>query len=956
MFYEKNMLMRFQDYLILFVFQILKSHYKKVTEFAKITGPLYEVKTIALLYLRALKQHENFQIASNMKAAHSFDDIVFVTDNRTIFIQLKHKEKAQKKIIDIHQLLQLKGDYSLLKYYKSYCEIEKQWKSDIHLKLCGKFENSVFVLYTNCRIDEKLGIKNKFDFVEIINSGGTSSCFEKKHDKDIYHLFERLPEYEQILTQAINSDQIQESADILNIVKKLLNSNAKYLPSEADLTMLLTEIKSLGSLSNWKEFLAKFYLLSEQASEKQLDNRIRQEMKNICSSDIMFSNFLWEVQHWWNNDNYFLTNKTQFWQNILEIHIGIISGKKSNLTVLKKIQYNENELNTIRKKFAPSERIINIVSECRNFTCLKVMQSLERCVYINIEILKSHCNKLLTLWKLGSECEILLVEGWENMFEIVEGCFDVLRTKLDKTLMVVTSSSDEKPMQLFNLFQHRIIDDSFSFNQLNKTSKQSILETNINFQGNSLSLKSLADKTAFGRLLTCDILTELLTENNTLEVGKKETEENKFYFTRVMKRREYVNEKIFQKQWNKYFAVSETSLEELEELIPQETIEKYDKNKDIDLNSCHIYVIDEDADFRQICKLCNDDESVFTDKSFNEGNSVHWLQKCTDGFMWKNSYGDIKLIKTHLMQDTVYVEYKTLSDITKHPDKLVLIVGDPGMGKSTALSHFATEFKKKDLTKWVVRVNLNEFTDYLSQNKPDATYILIQAGKFTTKFQQHLFEYELQTGGNVVVLLDGFDEISPLYSEKVINIIERLLQMEIRSIWITSRPVMKDMLEDSLHTLSYMLQPILLENQTKFLLQLWKVPYASTYKCFDFTNKLFNLITRSLRNFCGDFTGSPLHLKLLGEILQDEVLHYLETGEFVTNLPYALDVLNLYYKFVEKKLEIFKKKYKLDTTKTGVCENYQDLKNKVQESHMICALVSVLGIKEIKKLYNSEIF
>ena len=72
---------------------------------------------------------------------------------------------------------------------------------------------------------------------------------------------------------------------------------------------------------------------------------------------------------------------------------------------------------------------------------------------------------------------------------------------------------------------------------------------------------------------------------------------------------------------------------------------------------------------------------------------------------------------------------------------------------------------------WIVKVNLNDHTDYLSQNDPSPKELLLKAGGFNTLFERSLFIYQMFTGGNIVVMFDGFDEICPIYYDKIIDIL-----------------------------------------------------------------------------------------------------------------------------------------------------------------------------------------
>jgi hypothetical protein len=89
----------------------------------------------AFLFTRALHKTEEFYLASNVDGAGAFDDLVFRYRLRepdvwkTCFIQLKHKKSEGKHensevTIKRSNLTKMSGDFSLFKYFQSYCEIK----------------------------------------------------------------------------------------------------------------------------------------------------------------------------------------------------------------------------------------------------------------------------------------------------------------------------------------------------------------------------------------------------------------------------------------------------------------------------------------------------------------------------------------------------------------------------------------------------------------------------------------------------------------------------------------------------------------------------------------------------------------------------------------------------------------------------------------------------------------
>ncbi|KAJ4426036.1 hypothetical protein ANN_27663 [Periplaneta americana] len=111
---------------------------------------------------------------------------------------------------------------------------------------------------------------------------------------------------------------------------------------------------------------------------------------------------------------------------------------------------------------------------------------------------------------------------------------------------------------------------------------------------------------------------------------------------------------------------------------------------------------------------------------------------------------------------------RSLQELMLLSDKVKLLVAHPGMGKSTEILTLAQEFKRREPACWVVTVALIEHTRYLKNCEISAVEFLLKAGKLMSDFATSLLKHELHHVGNIVILIDGFDEICPDYADKMI--------------------------------------------------------------------------------------------------------------------------------------------------------------------------------------------
>ena len=136
-----------------------------------------------------------------------------------------------------------------------------------------------------------------------------------------------------------------------------------------------------------------------------------------------------------------------------------------------------------------------------------------------------------------------------------------------------------------------------------------------------------------------------------------------------------------------------------------------------------------------------------------------------------------------------------------------------------------------------MRIDLNEYTGLLRSQKGKAMdkekvlqFISKEVLKLECHLEKELFKkcFEGNEINKVVVMVDGFDEISPQYKETVIDMLQVLkLTTSLEQLWVTTRPHLREELEDNVQQLSYTLQPFSEDEQVEFLSTLWSEPLGS---------------------------------------------------------------------------------------------------------------------------------
>jgi predicted NACHT family NTPase len=137
--------------------------------------------------------------------------------------------------------------------------------------------------------------------------------------------------------------------------------------------------------------------------------------------------------------------------------------------------------------------------------------------------------------------------------------------------------------------------------------------------------------------------------------------------------------------------------------------------------------------------------------------------------LWRDTNCNIDIIRRYI--DNTKCENYVMESVVEHNDRTMLLVAEPGMGKSIFLSYMAHEIKKWKPSVWVLRINLNEHTKELEDIKFEQENIekcreflwsaAHSSKESALKATKEIFLQSLEQTGKMVIILDGFNELSP---------------------------------------------------------------------------------------------------------------------------------------------------------------------------------------------------
>jgi hypothetical protein len=271
------------------------------------------------------------------------------------------------------------------------------------------------------------------------------------------------------------------------------------------------------------------------------------------------------------------------------------------------------------------------------------------------------------------------------------------------------------------------------------------------------------------------------------------------------------------------------------------------------------------------------------------------------------------------------------------------------MGKTSTLLHFKEQLERKHPNFFHYFVQLQKFTSsFISDDKFDKNLqITVQTIHkmigITKSFDQSLF-MELFKKKKVVLMFDGFDEISPKYSKFVIQLLifcHNQCQM-----WVSTRSHLTHELVKALDSPSFRILPFNHEDKANFFFKFWA--QESENHAENLIEIARNLVDRfsSTVNYevFNDFIGIPLQIRMLAEIFKE---NFGESMEGFVNSDNEISFYQFYDYFIRMKLKIRKNKGEVAADEEIHLENEEI---SIIQFHCVKALTQVLGADQISLL------
>jgi ankyrin repeat protein len=513
-------------------------------------------------------------------------------------------------------------------------------------------------------------------------------------------------------------------------------------------------------------------------------------------------------------------------------------------------------------------------------------------------------------------------------------------------------------------------------------SQEIVLEKKIDFQGCEVTMRSVLQRHGnVEDVLGPELVTDMITEEIPVNIGGRLQVNTGYYAVRVLERNVYLRLDILKDVdlLRHVFVVSGMRENDLSEFAPsRQTVQTFSY-------SCKNGVLCDKANETDSPKEVgfiriegNDLETCYSVLcEMHSEKTLHWVEFKNRNFLWIRSNGATDNLLNYVDYGRTRLDPQVVTEYMKNPiggineeviwklnERTVLVVDEPGMGKSSTTTQVAWHTKSADPTSWVVRINWNDHTRKLQEINTatfnfDSLVEFLCSAAFTeskyTDINKKLLKQAVQNSGNVTVLMDGFDEISPIHADKAAAVLSELMKTKVERVWVTSRPVQKEKLEKDLSVTAYGMRKLSFVSQEDMLIVIWKskADGAEIRKCR--LHAFINDLLRELNDlfYEDNFTGCPLYVAMIAIIYDKDVDICLNSEDWIRP---RIDLVNLYEKFVERKLHIYlTQKQKADTTNSCVQDDHEDLKHIYLKNFEKCALVAILPPTLLKSLHNKQI-
>ncbi|XP_065085363.1 uncharacterized protein LOC135707469 isoform X2 [Ochlerotatus camptorhynchus] len=230
----------------------------------------------------------------------------------------------------------------------------------------------------------------------------------------------------------------------------------------------------------------------------------------------------------------------------------------------------------------------------------------------------------------------------------------------------------------------------------------------------------------------------------------------------------------------------------------------------------------------------------------------------------------------------------------------ILLVADPGMGKTRLLQFLAFEVQKQNQSAvflMYLRTLCNELNKIEQVSSLNDVRGILSAvlSENNCNLILNAPERRNDEGYSIILALDAFDEIHSKYTEKVISILELLSLKKSIQFIISSRLHVQELLQSKFDVKLIYLVPFQREDQIRYLKKIWVKKSVDEKVVENFSELLLKKYHSSILSNFSEISGLPLMMRMLAEIYSNKFEQFSSAGNFdnMRSFDWSEDILNI---------------------------------------------------------------
>ncbi|XP_046457772.1 uncharacterized protein LOC124204695 isoform X2 [Daphnia pulex] len=652
-------------------------------------------------------------------------------------------------------------------------------------------------------------------------------------------------------------------------------------------------------------FLDKFVFAVNTPNEVELDVIMKNELGkyyNLLVSDVQFNHFSNTMLDWFKNkDSQWMTSDEGI-RILADIQEKVDQSRRSVLIdygnqINKIAEITDTATQEMAEKLKPflasSDKLENINyirTDWPDFTALKVIAAIKTLPNFKFTdsymvISSKHAQKkedfqdLRRMFSNGKAHHLLVIVCEDHSPISYDKYVNLVADSEEKKiLLIVKKGTDVRPQLLIN-------EDVISYGQLSENFKNVLLSKKVSFQGKDMPVRDLIPPDKAENVLDWESIKMLAAQNKIVVPSFNTTRfERSLYIKRRM-------------------------------ALPFEFDSKFWENLAEDMKCSKTLLMSE-------CKFNTKGAIVW---SASEERKVEIWEKIKIKLSDRSTLG--------LPANANISEDELIFD-KKWKNSAIVISGGAGTGKSTVLSHYCETIKKTKPTRWISRINLVDYCEILSKFEPKmkdnssneedeedfSTTIDFFVDELNIRdcenaFSRSLLRHQLKMGDNrVVVMLDGFDEISSQFQEKAIHLMKAIIANKSVQLIVTTRPHMMDQLQLQLSQLAYSLENFTEKDQIDYLSEYWETNLKEledkSVVIRKFSEYFVQRVSQTLKDKEKSFIGIPLQCRLMAECFQSDLQGIIKENRNDSEIQKLLDgqkfdLATMYNRLMETKRRVF---------------------------------------------------